>query len=114
MKATAIGASFVLAVVAAVQWITMSQPREAVERSVSWWKLGGVDIRAGIHVDGLTVMMLVVVTFISLLVQVYSVAYLRGDPRFPSYSAVVSLFTAAMALVVTAALAYFGFRLNAR
>ena len=37
---------------------------------------------------------------VALVVQVYSVAYLRGDPRYPSYTAFVSLFTAAMLLVV--------------
>ena len=46
--------------------------------------------------------MLVLATTVALLVQIYSVAYLRGDPRYPSYTALVSLFTAAMALVVTA------------
>ena len=39
---------------------------------------------------------------VALLVQVYSVAYLDGDPRYSSYAAFVSLFTAAMLLVVFA------------
>lgn len=42
------------------------------------------------------------VVAVALLVQVYSVAYLRGDPRYSSYAALVSLFTAAMLLVVLA------------
>ena len=43
------------------------------------------------------------VAVVALLVQVYSTAYLRGDPRYASYAAVVSLFTAAMLLVVVSA-----------
>ncbi len=40
------------------------------------------------------------VCLVALAVQVYSIAYLRGDPRYSSYAAFVSLFTAAMLLVV--------------
>ena len=63
---------------------------------------GGLPISVALRVDQLSASMLVLATTVALLVQVYSVAYLRGDPRFPSYAAFVSLFTAAMALVVTA------------
>ena len=63
---------------------------------------GGLPISVTLRVDQLSASMLVLATTVALLVQIYSVGYLRGDPRFPSYSAFVSLFTAAMALVVTA------------
>jgi NADH-quinone oxidoreductase subunit L len=63
---------------------------------------GGLPISLVLRVDQLSASMLVLATTVALLVQVYSVAYLRGDPRRPSYTALVSLFTAAMALVVTA------------
>ncbi len=98
----AIGISFVLAMVSVVQWVARDEPREAVEHHLTWWKLGGVDIGAGIHVDGLTVMMLVVVTFISLLVQVYSTGYMAGDRRYTYFFAALSLFTASMLMLVVA------------
>jgi NADH-quinone oxidoreductase subunit L len=63
---------------------------------------GGLPISITLRVDQLSASVLVLATTVALLVQVYSVAYLRGDPRFPTYSAFVSIFTAAMALVVTA------------
>ena len=47
-------------------------------------------------------MMLFVVTLISLLVHIYSVAYMRGDVRFTHYYALLSLFTASMLLLVVA------------
>jgi NADH-quinone oxidoreductase subunit L len=52
------------------------------------------------RVDGLAAIVAVMVCIVALLVQIYSVAYLRGDPRYSSYAAFVSLFTAAMLLVV--------------
>jgi NADH-quinone oxidoreductase subunit L len=63
---------------------------------------GGLPLNVTLRVDQLSASMLVLATTVALAVQIYSVAYLRGDPRFPSYSAFVSIFTAAMALVVTA------------
>jgi len=98
----ALSISFVLSVIAAAQWIGRDAhpTREAVERHLTWWKVGGIDIGAGIHVDGLTVMMLVVVTFISLMVHVYSTGYMHGDRRYTYFFAALSLFTAAMLLLV--------------
>ena len=58
----------------------------------------GVDLR----VDGLAALVSVAVCAVALAVQVYSIGYLRGDPRYSSYAALVSLFTAAMLLVVFA------------
>jgi NADH-quinone oxidoreductase subunit L len=71
-----------------------------VVRSVSWFKIGSVDVQAGILVDGLTAMMLITVSIISLLVHIYSREYLHGDVRFTHYYAFLSLFTAAMLFFV--------------
>src|ERR671933_1287137 len=82
--------------------IGKAAPREAVHRHLTWFKIGGIDIGAGIHVDGLTVMMLVVVTFISLMVHIYSTGYMHGNRRYTYFFAALSLFTAAMLLLVVA------------
>ena len=63
---------------------------------------GGPPIQLAARLDGLAAVIAVMVTVVALLVQVYSVEYLRGDPRYPTYAAFVSLFTAAMLLVVVA------------
>jgi len=99
---TALGASFVLALICAGEWIGKAAPREAVHAGHTWFTMGGVDFRAGIHVDGLTVMMLVVVTFISLMVHVYSTGYMHGDRRYTYFFAALSLFTSAMLMLVVA------------
>ncbi|MGI8983937.1 MAG: NADH-quinone oxidoreductase subunit L [Acidimicrobiales bacterium] len=96
----ALTASFVISLLGALEWIGKDVPRHAVQGHHEWFELGGVQFGAGYHVDGLTVMMLVVVTFISLLVHVYSTGYLHGDRRYTYFFAALSLFTAAMLLLV--------------
>ena len=97
-----IASSFVLSVVAATQWIGLGEEREAVGRHLTWWRSGGVEIGVGTHIDGLAVMMLVVVTFISLMVHVYSTSYMHGDVRYVYFFAALSLFTASMLMLVVA------------
>src|SRR5258708_4937680 len=120
-----VGASFLASCVAAVEWVQRvddatgtSQGLAAftkglgspgghqlvrpVTESVTWWQNGSAKFGVGTYVDGLTVMMLVVVTLISLLVHIYSSAYMRGDRRFTWYYAALSLFTASMLTLVVA------------
>src|SRR3954447_23398967 len=96
----ALGIAFVLALVCAAQWIGKETPREPAHAHHTWFTFGGTDFGFGIHVDGLTVMMLVVVAFISLMVHVYSTGYMHGDRRYTYFFAALSLFTAAMLLLV--------------
>ena len=67
-----------------------------VHNTWEWLSFGGATIEMGLLVDPLTAVMLVVVTSISLLIQIYSVGYMRGDPGFARYFAYMSLFTASM------------------
>jgi NADH-quinone oxidoreductase subunit L len=62
----------------------------------------GPAIELSLYVDQLTAVMLLLAHTVAFLVQVYSLGYLADDPRYPSYAALVSLFTGAMTLVVTA------------
>lgn len=61
---------------------------------------GSVPIDLALHLDGFAVLVAVLVALVASCVQIYSTAYLRDDPRYPSYAALVSLFTSAMLLVV--------------
>lgn len=63
---------------------------------------GWVPIEITTRADSLGLTLAVMVTSVALAVQIYSTAYLRRDPRYGSYAALVSLFTAAMLLVVLA------------
>jgi NADH-quinone oxidoreductase subunit L len=62
----------------------------------------GPPIELAIHVDALSAVMLLLAHTVAFLVQVYSLGYMAGDRRYPSYAALVSLFTGAMTLVVVA------------
>ena len=68
--------------------------------AVTWFSIGSIDLEFGFLVDGLSVMMLFVVTGISLLVHIYSREYVRGDVRYTHYYAFLSLFTASMLFYV--------------
>ncbi|PKB65510.1 MAG: NADH-quinone oxidoreductase subunit L [SAR202 cluster bacterium Io17-Chloro-G2] len=70
--------------------------------SRTWLQAGGATIEIGLLVDPLTAIMLVVVTSVSLLVQIYSLGYMNGDPGFSRYYAYMALFTASMLGVVLA------------
>jgi NADH-quinone oxidoreductase subunit L len=76
------------------------KPTSPVVERVTWFETGGVRFELGTIADGLSVMMLITVTLISLLVHVYSTEYLHGDRRFTHYYAFLSLFTAAMLFYV--------------
>jgi NADH-quinone oxidoreductase subunit L len=95
----ALGTSFVLALIVAAQWI---KDERVVDHHLTWWSNGKVHITIGQHVDGLTAMMFVVVTFVSLMVHIYSTGYMHGDVRFTYFFAALSLFTASMLFMVLA------------
>ena len=67
-----------------------------------WWQSGGVEFGLGQHIDGLAIMLLLLVTFISTLVQIYSLEYVRGDRRFTHFFASLTLFSAGMLTMVLA------------
>ncbi|AKG53605.1 NADH-ubiquinone oxidoreductase chain L [Dehalogenimonas sp. WBC-2] len=63
---------------------------------INWVAVAGLDIHFGIILDGLTAVMLVVITFVALMVNIYSQGYMHGDPGYERYYAFLSLFSAAM------------------
>ena len=67
-----------------------------------WLAVGDLNVSIRLALDGLTVVMLLIVTLVSLLVQVYSRAYMRGDTGYARYFASMSLFTASMLGLVMA------------
>ena len=69
---------------------------------IEWLEVGGATIDFGLLIDPLTAVMLIVVTGVSLLVQIYSLGYMKGDASFSRYYAYMSLFTASMLGLVLA------------
>ncbi|HEY2338380.1 MAG TPA: NADH-quinone oxidoreductase subunit L [Burkholderiales bacterium] len=68
----------------------------------TWATSGGVSFQIGFLVDNLTALMMVVVTFVSLMVHVYTVGYMADDPGYQRFFAYISLFTFSMLMLVMA------------
>ena len=80
----------------------IEQPGALGWESHSWLTIGSLDIGLGILMDPLTAVMVVIVSGVSLVVQVYSQGYMRDDPGYSRYFAFMSLFTASMLGLVLA------------
>jgi NADH-quinone oxidoreductase subunit L len=93
----AVAAAFVFSLGVLWHFVEGGGPFEA---SIDWFTVGPLHLELGILVDGLTGIMLVVVTAVSLCVHIYSLGYMHGDERFTWFYLVLSLFTAAMLTVV--------------
>ncbi|WP_406488730.1 NADH-quinone oxidoreductase subunit L [Streptomyces phaeochromogenes] len=85
-----------LAVVVAVR----QGGHQAVSAATELTPTGSVPIELALYIDGFAALVAVLVGLVATCVQIYSTGYLRNDPHYPSYAALVSLFTSAMLLVV--------------
>ena len=88
-----IGGSFVLSIWAL---LTVMSDGPVLFDKRDWIAIGGLNLTFGLILDQLTVIMLVVVSGVSLLVQIYGQAYMHGDKSYTRYFAYMSLFTASM------------------
>ncbi len=68
----------------------------------SWLQSGGVDFQIGFLIDQLTVTMMVVVTFVSWMVHIYTIGYMHDDPGYQRFFSYISLFTFSMLMLVMA------------
>jgi NADH-quinone oxidoreductase subunit L len=100
----AIGASFVLLFPVLIDFLDHAEGTEFVpgEKSWEWVQFGDFEIRIGFFVDQIAIVMLAVVSLVALLVQIYSVGYMRGDPKYGWYFTCMSLFAASMLTLVLA------------
>jgi NADH-quinone oxidoreductase subunit L len=65
-----------------------------------WMMVGGLKMEVGFLVDGLTAMMMCVVTFVSLMVHIYTIGYMEEDEGYNRFFAYISLFTFSMLMLV--------------
>jgi len=65
-----------------------------------WMVVGGLKMEVGFLVDGLTAMMMCVVTFVSLMVHIYTIGYMQEDDGYNRFFAYISLFTFSMLMLV--------------
>ena len=70
------------------------------ETIYTWMQLGELSLEVGFLVDPLTAMMMVVVTFVSLMVHIYTIGYMAEDEGYSRFFAYISLFTFSMLMLV--------------
>ncbi|MFO0838593.1 MAG: NADH-quinone oxidoreductase subunit L [Phycisphaerae bacterium] len=105
----AIGVSFLCAIITLIQWAGLNADaralasRAAADAAWHWLTLGQTPIRLGVNLDSLTIIVFLMVTLTATCIHVFSVGYMRGDPRFARFFTYLSLFCFSMlGLVISA------------
>ena len=94
---TGVGVAFILSVVVLNATI---DGYKANYNLYTWLQSGDIQFNVGFLIDNLTAMMMVVVTFVSLMVHIYTVGYMHDDPGYARFFSYISLFTFAMLMLV--------------
>ncbi len=97
----AVALSFIGSCFIAVQLIMQGEPA-VHEIFYTWGITGSLTLNVGLLLDRLTAVMMVTVTFVSLLVHIYSIGYMEEDPGYQRFFSYMSLFTFFMLMLVTA------------
>ncbi|MDW5324674.1 NADH-quinone oxidoreductase subunit L [Plantactinospora sp. KLBMP9567] len=100
--AAALGIGGAAVALAAAIGLVVALDGRGTEASAEWVDFGGLSVTLSLRLDPAAALVAVAVATVALAVQVYSVGYLHDDDRYAPYAAQVSLFTAAMLLVVVA------------
>ncbi|WP_019626308.1 NADH-quinone oxidoreductase subunit L [Thioalkalivibrio sp. ALJT] len=96
-----VAVSFILSVV--VFWAHVFGDAGVYNETVYTWMVSdGIQFEVGFLVDNLTAMMMLVVTFVSLMVHIYTIGYMKDDPGYQRFFAYISLFTFSMLMLVMA------------
>ena len=98
---TILGVAASCAMSAYVLWQLVGQGAAPFNENVyTWFQIGGYEAHVGFMIDRLTAMMMVVVTFVSLLVHIYTIGYMAEDPGYQRFFSYISLFTFSMLMLV--------------
>jgi NADH-quinone oxidoreductase subunit L len=92
-----VGAAFALSVYIFNQTLSGFTLNEAV---YTWLNSGNIHFEVGFLIDNLSAMMMVVVTFVSLMVHIYTIGYMEEDPGYSRFFSYISLFTFSMLMLV--------------
>ncbi len=95
----AVGAACILSIQVAIGQLT-DQVEPLNYNLYTWAQLGTFSLNVGFMIDDLTATMMAVVTFVSLMVHIYTIGYMKDDPGYERFFAYISLFTFAMLTLV--------------
>ncbi len=94
-----VGVAFLLSCFAFTK-VVMGDAPVFNETLYTWMVSGGISFEIGFLVDKLTVLMMLVVTFVSLMVHIYTIGYMEEDPGYQRFFSYISLFTFSMLMLV--------------
>jgi NADH-quinone oxidoreductase subunit L len=97
---TILGVAIALALSA---WVLKSVAMDGARFNATiyeWMTLGNLTMEVGFLIDGLSAMMMCVVTFVSLMVHIYTIGYMKDDPGYQRFFSYISLFTFSMLMLV--------------
>ena len=96
-----VAASFVVAVGAFFDLLTLHGAVRSYSQDLwTWIPVGGLQVRADLYLDPLSMTMVLFVTGISALIHMYSIAYMKGDSDYPKFFLYLNLFVASMLILV--------------
>ena len=98
----AIGTSFLLSFFVLGDLLSTEDKLGPITASIEWSTIGKFELRQGTWVDPITVTMFGVITTVALMVNVFSIGYMKGEPRYYWFFAVLQLFVASMLMLVMA------------
>src|SRR5438270_4595418 len=103
LATTMVAGSFVVAaIVCAGLYLKPPQHRVFVQTLFDWIPVGGLHVPVGFQVDQLSITMALFVTGVSTLIHLYSIGYMHGDDRFPTFFVYLNLFVFSMLMLVLA------------
>ena len=76
--------------------LSLTEGHRSFSTALTWLHVGSITLEAGILIDGLSSIMMIVVCTVSLLVQIYSIGYMKGEAGYGRYFAYMSLFSGSM------------------
>lgn len=94
-----VGLSFLLSLYV-FKYIVLGGHGPYNETVYTWLTSGNIHIQVGFLIDSLTALMMVVVTFVSWMVHIYTIGYMRDDPGYQRFFSYISLFTFSMLMLV--------------
>ena len=97
---TILGVAFSCVLSCYVLWQLIQGAPAFNQNIYTFFQVAGYDAHVGFMVDKLTAMMMVVVTFVSLLVHIYTIGYMAEDPGYQRFFSYISLFTFSMLMLV--------------
>jgi NADH-quinone oxidoreductase subunit L len=96
------GTSFVLFFFVLADFLDTPGKIGPVVKDISWSEIGDFKLRMGVYIDPITITMFAVVTTVALMVNIFSIGYMKNEPRYFWFFAVLQAFVASMLLLVMA------------